>query len=126
MWSDFFQAAVIVNIFAATIRISTPLLLAAMGELVTERSGVMNLGVEGMMIFGAFTVWLVVFWGGSTIAGVIAAMIVGASLGLLLAFLAIYPAAAKINFDEATQDRIDLEKLTVKKDQLFDFFKLFK
>jgi general nucleoside transport system permease protein len=90
MWTEFFQAAVIVNILAATIRISTPLLLSAMGELVTERSGVMNMGVEGMMIFGAFTVWLVVFWGGSTIAGVIAAMIVGASLGLLLAFLAIY------------------------------------
>lgn len=41
-----------------------------------------------------------------------------------LAFLAIHPVAAKINFNEATQDRIDLEKLIVKKDQLFNFFAL--
>ena len=90
MWSDFFQAAVIVNIFAATIRISTPLLLAAMGELVTERSGVMNLGVEGMMIFGTFTVWLVIFYGGTTVTAIGVAALVGALLGGLLGLLVIY------------------------------------
>ena len=90
MLDDFLQAAIIINILAATIRISTPLLLGAMGELVAEHSGVMNLGLEGMMMFGVFTVWLVVFAGGSTTMGVLGAMLVGVLLGLLLAFLVIY------------------------------------
>ena len=90
MLDDLLQAAIIINILAATIRISTPLLLGAMGELVAEHSGVMNLGLEGMMMFGVFTVWLVVFAGGSTTMGVLGAMLVGVLLGLLLAFLVIY------------------------------------
>jgi len=90
MLADFLQAAVIINILAATIRISTPLLLGAIGELVAERSGVMNMGLEGMMMFGVFSVWFVTNQGGTTIMGVGVAMIVGALLGLLLAALAIY------------------------------------
>jgi ABC-type uncharacterized transport system permease subunit len=90
MLDDILQAAIIINILAATIRISTPLLLGAMGELVAEHSGVMNLGLEGMMMFGVFTVWLVTFLGGNTTMGVLGAMLVGALLGLLLAFLVIY------------------------------------
>ena len=46
MLDDILQAAVILNILAATIRISTPLLMGAMGELVSERSGIMNLGMK--------------------------------------------------------------------------------
>jgi len=61
-----------------------------MGELVAEHSGVMNMGLEGMMMFGVFTVWLITFAGGSTTLGVLSAMLVGALLGLLLAFLVIY------------------------------------
>lgn len=90
MLDEILQAAIIINILAATIRISTPLLLGAMGELVAEHSGVMNLGLEGMMMFGVFTVWLVTFLGGNTTMGVLGAMLVGALLGLLLAFLVIY------------------------------------
>ena len=84
MLVDFFKAAVIINILAATIRIATPLLLAAMGELVAERSGIMNMGVEGMMMFGVFTVWLVTFLGGNTVTAVLISLLVGAFLGLLL------------------------------------------
>jgi len=90
MLNDFIQLAVIINILAATIRISTPLLLSAMGELVAERSGVMNLGVEGMMVFGTFTVWLVVFFGGTTLQAIGMSIIVGALLGWLLGFLVIH------------------------------------
>jgi ABC-type uncharacterized transport system permease subunit len=90
MWSEFFTAAVIINILAATIRISTPLLLSSMGELVAERSGVMNLGVEGMMIFGTFTVWLVVFIGGTTLQAIGIVVLVGALLGFLLGWMVIY------------------------------------
>jgi len=90
MLTEILQAAVIINILAATIRIATPLLLGAMGELVAERSGVMNMGLEGMMLFGVFTVWLVTFLGGTTIMGGGVALVVGALLGLLLGVLVIY------------------------------------
>ena len=90
MLNDFLQVAVIVNILAATIRISTPLLLGAIGELVAEHSGVMNMGLEGMMLFGIFTVWLVTFLGGTTMMGIGASILVGGLLGLLLAALVIY------------------------------------
>ena len=90
MLDDILQAAVILNILAATIRISTPLLMGAMGELVSERSGIMNLGLEGMMIFGVFTVWLVTVMGGTTVMGGVVALIVGALLGLFLGILVIY------------------------------------
>ncbi len=90
MLDDILQAAIIINVLAATIRISTPLLLGAMGELVAERSGIMNMGLEGMMLFGVFAVWLVTSLGGTTIMGGGVALIVGALLGLLLGLLVIY------------------------------------
>jgi ABC-type uncharacterized transport system permease subunit len=90
MWNDLLQTVVIINVLAATIRISTPLLIGAMGELVAERSGVMNMGLEGMMMFGVFTVWWVSYLGGSTILGVGGAVIVGALLGLVLGVVVIY------------------------------------
>jgi ABC-type uncharacterized transport system permease subunit len=90
MLADILKAAVIINILAATIRIATPLLLGAMGELVAERSGIMNMGLEGMMLFGVFTVWLVTFLGGTTLMGGGVALIVGAFLGLVLGLLVIY------------------------------------
>jgi general nucleoside transport system permease protein len=66
---------------------ATPLLLAAMGELVTERSGVLNLGVEGMMIMGAVTGFGVALTTGSAVVGMLAAIVVGALFSLLFAFL---------------------------------------
>jgi len=87
--TELLQLGIIINLFAATIRISTPLLLAALGELVTERSGVMNLGVEGIMLFGAFSAWFVGIRTGSTWLGVISAILTGGLLSLLLAFFVI-------------------------------------
>jgi simple sugar transport system permease protein len=66
---------------------STPLLIAAIGELVVERSGVLNLGVEGMMLMGAVTGFGVALTTGSPWLGVIAAIIVGALFSLLFGFL---------------------------------------
>ncbi|MCT8989538.1 ABC transporter permease [Chelativorans sp. SCAU2101] len=66
---------------------ATPLLLAAIGELVTERSGVLNLGVEGMMIMGAVTGFAVAVTTGSPWLGVLAAILVGAAFSLLFGFL---------------------------------------
>lgn len=77
-----FEAIVITIATAAT-----PLLIAAMGELVVERAGVLNLGVEGMMIMGAVTGFSVAYMTGSPWLGVLAAIIVGALFSLLFGFL---------------------------------------
>jgi general nucleoside transport system permease protein len=75
--------AIILTIITA----STPLLLAAIGELVVERSGVLNLGVEGMMAIGAVCGFGAALASGSPYLGILAAMAAGAALSLLFAFL---------------------------------------
>ncbi len=79
--------AVIVSIIISVCAASTPLLLAATGELVVERSGVLNLGVEGMMIIGAVTGFSVAQITGNPYFGAIAAVAAGALFSLLFAFL---------------------------------------
>jgi general nucleoside transport system permease protein len=66
---------------------STPLLLAALGELVTERSGVLNLGVEGMMVMGAVCGFGAALITGSPWIGVVAAMVAGCAMSILFGFL---------------------------------------
>ena len=66
---------------------ATPLLIAAIGELVVERSGVLNLGVEGMMVMGAVTGFAVALTTGYPWLGVLAAILVGALFSLLFGFL---------------------------------------
>jgi simple sugar transport system permease protein len=69
---------------------STPILLAALGELVVERSGVLNLGVEGMMITGAITGFAVAVASGSALVGFVGAAAGGAALSLIFAVLALW------------------------------------
>lgn len=66
---------------------ATPLLIAAIGELVVERSGVLNLGVEGMMVMGAVTGFAMAYVSGSAWIGLFCAVIAGALFSLLFAFL---------------------------------------
>lgn len=75
------------SIFLTIATAATPLLIASMGELVAERSGVLNLGVEGMMVMGAVTGFGVALTTGSPWLGVFAAIAVGALFSLLFAFL---------------------------------------
>ena len=75
--------AVILTIMTA----STPLLLAAIGELVTERSGVLNLGVEGMMIMGAVCAFATAQFTGSAYLGILGGLFAGAIFSLLFGFL---------------------------------------
>ena len=75
--------AIILTIVTA----ATPLLLAATGELVVERSGVLNLGVEGMMVMGAVAGFGAAFLSGSPYLGVIAAILAGMAMALLFGFL---------------------------------------
>ncbi len=74
-------------LIAALMAAATPILLAAIGELVVEKSGVLNLGVEGMMITGAVCGFVVTVESGSPYVGFLAAAVGGAGLSLLFAFL---------------------------------------
>jgi general nucleoside transport system permease protein len=65
------------------VRIATPYIFGTLGELICERAGVINLGIEGIMVSGAFVGWLTVYSGGSLFLGVLAALLVGALFGLL-------------------------------------------
>ncbi len=71
------------SFWAAVIRIASPLIFAAMGELICERAGVLNLGIEGIMVAGAFTGWIAVWAGADLWTGVLAAFLIGALFGLL-------------------------------------------
>ena len=88
MFSDLLKAAFIVSLLSGMIRIATPILLAALGELVTERAGVMNLGVEGTMLMGAFTGFLVANKTESLWLAVLAGMLGGGGMGGLIGFFA--------------------------------------
>ena len=74
-------------ILLSTLVAATPLIYAALGELVVERSGVLNLGVEGMMLVGALAAFAVGVTTGSLLLGYLAAIIAAALLALLFAFL---------------------------------------
>ncbi len=89
MWSDFFTASVLVATLASGIRLATPFLFAALGEAVGQRSGVLNLGVEGVMLIGAFTAYYVKLETGNSVAAVGAALLAGAVMGLLYAFITV-------------------------------------
>ena len=67
----------------AVLRIATPLILGTLGALVCERAGVLNLGIEGIMVAGAFGGWLAGFLGASLWLGVAAAAAVGRAFGLV-------------------------------------------
>lgn len=75
--------------WVAVLRIATPLVLGTLGVLLCERAGVLNLGIEGIMVAGAFTGWLTVYSGGSLWLGVVVAAGTGGLLGLLHAFLTV-------------------------------------
>lgn len=75
--------------WVAVLRIATPLILGTLGVLLCERAGVLNLGIEGIMVAGAFAGWLAVHAGASLWAGVAVAAVSGALFGLLHAFLTV-------------------------------------
>ncbi|MGE6793400.1 ABC transporter permease [Pseudomonas guineae] len=77
------------NIFYAMVRTGTPLLLVALGELVCEKSGVLNLGQEGMMLFGAVIGFIVALSTGNLWLGVLLAMSAGMLLSMLFAAVAL-------------------------------------
>jgi simple sugar transport system permease protein len=88
-WSETLQAIFKVTLIASTIRVSISILLAGMGEMITERSGVLNIGVEGTMLMGALAAALGSYFTGSPWLGLLAAGLVGMLVGLLFSVIAI-------------------------------------
>jgi len=87
--ADLFTLNVIVGVLASGIRLATPYLFASIGETFGQRSGVLNLGVEGQMLLGAFAGFYVTFNTGSPWYGLLAASGVGAVMGLAMAFISV-------------------------------------
>jgi simple sugar transport system permease protein len=84
------------GLLASTLRFATPLAFAAMGGIFSERSGVVNIGLEGMMLTGAFfAVWGSI-WSGNWFVGLLMAMVFGALLALIHAFFSIHLRADQI------------------------------
>lgn len=79
------DALSVAEFVAVALRVSTPLTLAAIGVLISTRAGVLNIGIEGMMLAGAFAGVVVSAFTGSAFLGLVAAILIGAALGALLA-----------------------------------------
>jgi len=86
---EIFSATVIIGILTSGICLATPYLYAAIGETFGQRSGVLNLGVEGQMLLGAFISFYVAFTTGSLWLGLLGAMLVGALMGLAMAYVTV-------------------------------------
>ncbi|NKL99376.1 ABC transporter permease [Rhizobium leguminosarum] len=78
-------------IFAGAIRVSTPFIFVSLGETITERSGRINLGLEGTLVFGAMTAYAVAVMTGSPTLGVLAAMVAGAIFGFIHGWICKFP-----------------------------------
>lgn len=77
------------DLIGATFRNATPLVYGTAGETVTERSGILNLGIEGTMYAGAFTGFAVAWWVGDPLVGLLAAIVAGILAGAVMGFLTV-------------------------------------
>ena len=82
-------APVLEGFLSASMRLAIPIMLAALGGIYSERAGVLNIGMEGMMLGGALTGFIVTYYTGSVVLGIAAALLVGALLGLLMGYFTI-------------------------------------
>ena len=89
MIAELLTANVILGILTSGIRLATPYLYAAIGETFGQRSGVLNLGVDGIMLLGAYAAFYAVFTTNSLMLGILAAMVIGAAMGLAMAFISV-------------------------------------
>lgn len=83
-------------LLASTIGLATPILLASVGELISERAGVLNVGLEGMILAGAFGAYYVTWQSGDLLLGVLGGIAAGCVLGLVMALLAVRLGADQI------------------------------
>ncbi len=87
--SDLLSASVLLGILSSAIRLATPYLYAALGETFAQTSGVLNLGVEGIMLMGAYSGFFVGVKTGNLWLGLLAAAVVGGLMGLVMAVISV-------------------------------------
>lgn len=80
---------VLEGFLSASMRLAIPIMLAALGGIYNERAGVLNIGMEGMMLGGALSGFVLTFYTGSTVLGIAGAVLLGALLGLILGYFTI-------------------------------------
>lgn len=84
MIEKIFTITFLTGFLAATIRMMTPIMITALGEMFTERAGIMNLGIEGIMVLGAFTGFVITHQTNNLWLGFLAGGMAGALIGLLM------------------------------------------
>lgn len=89
MISRLFSPTTLIGIAAAGIRLATPYLYASIGETFGQRSGLVNLGVDGIMLMSAYAAFFAAFKTGNLALGLLAAVLVGALMGLAMAFFSV-------------------------------------
>jgi general nucleoside transport system permease protein len=87
--SHFFTAAILTATVAAGVQLATPFLLAALGETMGQRSGVVNLGVDGIMLLGAFGAYYAAAKSGSLVLATVVGLAIGLVMGLVTAFVSV-------------------------------------
>ena len=87
--NDVFSLGVIAGILTSAIRLATPYLYAAIGEAFGQRAGVVNLGVDGIMLISAYASFFVVLNTGNIWLGLLAAAVVGLLMGLLMSLISV-------------------------------------
>ncbi len=85
----FFSSDFLINLFSAGVRLAAPLLMAALGEIIAERSGLLNIGIEGIILLGALFAVFGSDFTGSAWMGALSAILNGAILGLVFAFITV-------------------------------------
>ena len=84
------EQGILIGVIATGIRLATPYLLAALGEMLSQRAGVFNLGLEGIMLMGAFAGFYITYVSQSPLLGLLAAIVTGGLMGLLMAFVSVF------------------------------------
>jgi general nucleoside transport system permease protein len=87
--TSIFTLPAAIGILSSAVRLATPYLFAAVGEAICQSSGVLNLGVDGIMLLGAYASFFVTLTTGSLWLGVLAAMVMGLLMGLLMSVISV-------------------------------------
>ena len=89
MMEGFDSGLFLISLLSGAVRLAAPILLPAMGEIYAERSGVLNLGLEGIMLMGALGGFVAAFYSGSIWIGVLGGILVGMLMSLIMAYMAV-------------------------------------